>query len=131
MIPIAATLAKLADRWEADAGTLERYHATNEAQVARRLAGELREALAAAEGEVLTLSEAAAESGYGVDHLRHLVAAGELPNAGRKGAPRIRRGDLPRKAGKRGARRALVGTYDPNADALQLVRGATQTRRGA
>lgn len=47
---------------------------------------------------LLTLGEASAESGYSVDHLQRLVSSGDLPNAGEKGRPRIRRADLPKKA---------------------------------
>ncbi len=47
---------------------------------------------------VLTLTEAAATSGYSADHLGHLVREGKIPNAGRPGAPRIALRDLPRKA---------------------------------
>lgn len=48
--------------------------------------------------DVLTLAEAARESGYSVDHLGREIRAGRIPNAGRPHAPRIRRGDLPHKA---------------------------------
>ena len=51
--------------------------------------------------EALTLREAAMLSGYTVDHLQRLVSAGQLENIGRKGRPRIRRGDLPLKPGHR------------------------------
>ena len=44
------------------------------------------------------LVEAARESGYSADHLGRLVRDGKIPNAGRPGAPRIARRDLPRKA---------------------------------
>ena len=47
----------------------------------------------------LSLTEAARESGFSADHLGRLVRAGHLRNAGRKGAPRIRRCDLPRRTG--------------------------------
>jgi hypothetical protein len=50
----------------------------------------------------LTLSEAAAESGYSVDHLSRLLRSNRLPNAGRRYSPRIRRGDLPRRPNLRG-----------------------------
>ncbi len=48
---------------------------------------------------MLTLSQAARESGYGADHIARLVRQGKIRNAGRPHAPRIRRADLPRKAG--------------------------------
>ncbi|MDB4890458.1 MAG: hypothetical protein JWL61_2313 [Gemmatimonadetes bacterium] len=42
------------------------------------------------------------ESGYSADRLRHKIAAQEIPNAGRKGSPKIRRADLPRKGHRSG-----------------------------
>ncbi|MDB4916297.1 MAG: hypothetical protein JWM95_3941 [Gemmatimonadetes bacterium] len=51
--------------------------------------------------EELTLREAALLSGYSVDHLQRLVSSGQLENVGRKGRPRVRRGDLPVKPGHR------------------------------
>jgi hypothetical protein len=45
----------------------------------------------------LNLEAASRESGLSVNRLRHKVSDGEIPNAGRKGAPLIRRRDLPRK----------------------------------
>ncbi len=50
----------------------------------------------------MTVAEAALESGLSEDHLRHGVADGKIPNAGRKGAPRIRRADLPLKRNGQG-----------------------------
>jgi hypothetical protein len=60
-------------------------------------ADELQRALRAAEADILTVPEAARESGYSADRLKELIREGKIPNAGRKHAPRIRRGDLPRK----------------------------------
>ena len=77
----------------------------------------------AAADEVLTLDEAARASGYSADHLRHLVSAGDVPNAGRKHAPRVRRADLPeRRKGKQRSR------YDVEADA-RAIAGKIGTRR--
>jgi len=45
-----------------------------------------------------SLVEASRESGYSADHLGRLVRDGKIPNAGRRGAPRIARRHLPRKA---------------------------------
>ncbi len=45
--------------------------------------------------EELTLGRAAEESGYSYSTLQQKVNRGEIPNAGRKGRPLIRRCDLP------------------------------------
>ena len=49
--------------------------------------------------DTLTLREASLLGGYSVDHLQRLVSQGTLRNVGRKGAPRIRRDDVPTKPG--------------------------------
>ncbi|MGH7721024.1 MAG: hypothetical protein ACREON_19525 [Gemmatimonadaceae bacterium] len=45
--------------------------------------------------ERLTLAQAALRSGYSPDHLARLLRVGRLPNAGRRGAPRVRAADVP------------------------------------
>ncbi len=65
--------------------------------------------------ELLTLAQAASESGYSERRLREMIDEDSLPNAGRKGAPRIRRADLPRKPG------AKAGDFDATAEAARLV----------
>ncbi len=49
--------------------------------------------------ETLDLASASALSGYTRDHLSRLLRAGAIPNAGRRGAPRIQRCHLPRRPG--------------------------------
>ena len=105
----------LPERWRARAAELDRY-AAPAAEAFRAAAAELDEALADAEGEELTLAQAVAESGYSERALRGKIASGEIENAGRKHAPRIRRADLPRKAKAR-----AVSTYDVAADARKLL----------
>lgn len=109
------SLLELAERWKADAMFLREHGAGEAAATAERHARELEEAIQAAEDEALTLSEAATESGYSKRRLRELVADETIPNAGRRHAPRIRRGDLPRKAG--------LGDdgFDPLAEAQELL----------
>lgn len=63
----------------------------------REAADTLAQALADAAGDALTLDGAAAASGYSADHLGRLVRAGRLRDVGRLWAPRILRGELPRK----------------------------------
>ena len=90
-------LHQLADRWEAEAETLEHYHDARGAATARLHATELREVVKAQAGELLSPSEAEEASGYSRRRLRELEADGRLKNHGRKGAPRYRRSDLPTK----------------------------------
>lgn len=87
---------ELAVKWREDADVLSRY-APELARIALAHADELDAALRAMDDDALDLATAARESGYSADRIRHLVASGEIPNAGRKGAPRVRRADLPRK----------------------------------
>ena len=94
---------------------LREYGQKAAAKVAELHAMQLREALRAASDESLTLAEAAAESGYSKRRLRELVPEGSVPNAGRKGAPRIRRGDLPRKA------KAASDGFDAGAEARAIM----------
>jgi hypothetical protein len=108
---------ELAARWRLDAETFDRYGDAQLAKVARTHADDLEAALRSVADDALDLSAAARESGLSVDRLRHKVAAGEIPNAGRKGSPRIRRGDLPSKKG------AGNGRFDAPAIARSLVGG--------
>jgi hypothetical protein len=59
---------------------------------------ELEQAERVSDSEYLNLTQAAKESGYRVRHLRNLIRRGVLKNHGRKGAPRLKREDLPKKA---------------------------------
>jgi hypothetical protein len=69
---------------------------------------------------LLTLKEASDRSGYGEEHLGRLIREGKLPNGGRKGAPRLRVRDLPRRP--RGNRQpARPGTYNVSTDARALL----------
>jgi len=91
-------LGLLAKEWEEEARQLrDRYGDERGARLCDTHAAELRARIREHLDEPLTLKEAAAESGYSVSHLQHLVADGEIPNAGEKGRPRIRRGDVPMK----------------------------------
>ena len=90
---------RLIERWRDEAGEQQtRYRNDTAAHFLRLAAKELEDALRVSEDEVLNLTEAAAESGYSAAHLGRLVRAGLIPNAGRRNVPRVRRGDLPRKA---------------------------------
>ena len=68
-----------------------------------------------AEDEELTLAESELASGYSKRRLSELIADGTIPNLGRKGAPRIRRADLPRKA------KAASNGFDAGAEARAIM----------
>ena len=84
--------------WRRRAKALRRYASESPAVALERCAAELEDTIRERDETTLSLVEAARESGYSADHLGRLVRDGRIPNAGRPGAPRIARRDLPRKA---------------------------------
>lgn len=90
-------LDELVVRWREDAERLRAYGHEATAQACDRHADQLEQAWCNWYLEGLTVSEAAEESGYSESRLYDLVAEGAVPNAGRPGAPRIRRCDVPRR----------------------------------
>jgi hypothetical protein len=113
---IEGVFLDLAHEWRTDADALERRGDSRGAAMLRDLAGEVVEACGRWERQELTIGEASEQSGYSERRLRELLADGTIPNAGRKHAPRIRRGDLPLKP-----TRAASTDYDPQADAQDLL----------
>ena len=67
------------------------------ASLAEDFAAELDATVTDWQNEALTIKQAAQESGYSQEALRRAIRNGDLANAGRKGSPRIKRVDLPRK----------------------------------
>ena len=92
------TVEGLPADWRRRAKSLRRYGGDTPAVAIERCADDLDATLAERDETTLSLVEAARESGYTRDHLGRLVRDGKIPNAGRPGAPRIARVDLPRKA---------------------------------
>ena len=84
--------------WRRRAKALRRYASESPAVALERCAAELEDTIRERDETTFSLVEAARESGYSADHLGRLVRDGRIPNAGRLGAPRIARRDLPRKA---------------------------------
>lgn len=108
------TPRELVLKWREDADILERYD-SREADSLRKRADELDVSLASLDDFLLDLKAAARESGYSPDRLRHMVADKVIPNAGKPGRPRIRRGDLPKKP------RARRNTFNAQAIASDLL----------
>lgn len=117
--PLSPALAALAVQWREEADRLRvRYQDEARARMLDLCAGELETALRDDAHRLVTLDEAAELSGFQADSLRKMVTRGELPNAGRKGAPRFRVADLPKKSGAA----KPASAYDPDAHARELAR---------
>ncbi len=87
-------LWSLTSEWREDAALLQRRGLEREARMVESFASDLEQRLREWELQELTLEQAATELGLKYDTLQRRVACGELPNAGRKGAPLVRRCDL-------------------------------------
>lgn len=90
-------IASVARDWRTQVLSLRAWGASAQANVLEHAAEQLEQAIADEGRTILTLHEAAAESGYSAEHLARLIRHGKIPNVGRRHAPRVRRGDLPRK----------------------------------
>jgi hypothetical protein len=105
-------------KWRERAEYLRAFGDSNCAKLWEIAATELEQSLTAHGQEALTLTEAAKVSGFTADHLGQLVKAGKLANAGREGAPRIRRSDLPmKKVGGPGRPPSRAQSQTPAVDA--------------
>ncbi len=117
-------LSTLAARWREEAERLRRLEANGQAAALELAARELEAIAKAWASKRLTISEAAAESGYSEEHLRRLTRNGQLP-ADRNGGPKsqlyVRRGDLPTKRRRDGREEPESVTYDPVEDARGIA----------
>ena len=120
-------LAALAAQWRTDAGTLRRRGAEVQAVALESCAEELERELGKWEDQLLSITEAAAESGLSEETLRRQVRLGKLPAERRPGKNthlRIRRRDLcrVRSPGRVPKVDAPASTaYDPLTDARNIA----------
>jgi hypothetical protein len=87
-------LRDLANRWREEADRYERDGVPGHAALLRRVADDFTQAFDRWFLQELTLEQAAAELGRSYDTVQRKIRSGELPNAGRKGRPLVRRCDL-------------------------------------
>jgi len=88
------------ERWTEEADLQRRrYLEEGRAHHIMSMIQDMEEALEAQHEEVLSLDEAADESGYTEGHLKRLIREGRIPNAGSDADPAILRRYLPRKPG--------------------------------
>lgn len=112
-----SALHELVSDWRSEAELLRRRGVEDVAAAAESYADELERALREVAELTVNLTDAAAMSGYSTRWLSEKVKSGEIPNAGRSNAPRIRVVDLPRKIG--------CGDADGGIEVIEL-----ETRRG-
>lgn len=91
------TLTDLAKAFRREAIVLRAWGAAGQAAAAEYAASRVDTAFRLWESELLSVSDAALESGYSETHLRRMVTESRIENQGSRGAPRIRRADLPKK----------------------------------
>jgi hypothetical protein len=121
---VLQNLRTLTERWKEEAQRLRTLEAHGQAAALEQAARELDAELTRSESELLTIRQAAEESGYTEEHLRRLAREGALPferNGGR-GRLKVRRGDLPRKRSEDGSSSTEHLDYDASEDARDIAR---------
>jgi hypothetical protein len=89
-------ISEVIQRWTDRQTEWSRLHVqVDGAALAGEIVADLEKIAESDRGDELTLTAASALSGYSTDHLSRLIRDGSIPNAGRRGSPRIRRADLP------------------------------------
>lgn len=96
-----ATLTELRAKWSQNLAVFSRYGIETPERIVREFLADLESLERASSVEAVTLKEASLIGGYSIDHLQRLVASQQIENVGRKGKPRIRRGDVPTRPGHR------------------------------
>jgi hypothetical protein len=116
------TLDEFKSLWEKRRDEYTRLRAqVDAATLIDHLLADLATVIIDAGASLLTLTQAAHVCGYSADHLGRLVRTGQLTNHGRRHAPRVRSGDLPRRIQRQPAvPGGAPTTYDPVADAWAL-----------
>jgi len=114
------TRAELRDRWEQRKVVLAECGDIRTVRVITLFLADLEDLARDEDDRLLTLKQAADRSGYNAEYLGRLLREGKLQNAGRKGAPRVRLGDLPRRP-MNGFAETERKLYDAGADARSLL----------
>lgn len=110
----------LITRWTARRAELAKLHALVEGSLlVDEILSDLEQLAASSDEEGLTLSQASGRCGYTADSLSRLIRQGKLTNIGRRGAPRVRASELPKRPAVKLAGNSAHG-YDAETDARLL-----------
>ena len=122
---MTTTMRNLALGWKEEARRLRSLEAMGQAAALELAAKELEAEIERQESALLTIREAAEESGYSEEHLRRLARDGSLPferNGSSKSKIKIRRADLPMKQRGDGRESPQRVDYDPEEDARDIAK---------
>ncbi len=114
------------ERFASDCEAMDNY--VRASVLTRMIVSSLREIRTRDLNRELTLTEAARLRGCSVGHIGRLVRQGKVPNVGRPHAPRVRAGDLPKRA--KNLAGPTIERYDPIADARSLRSRREETPNG-
>ena len=117
-------LQTLKDEWRELASLFEQHHCLGVAAAYQRAADALEASAREWDKELLTIPQAAQESGYSEEHLRRQVRDGKLPAEranGKRSRLRLRRADLPTKR-RRDGRGKPHGLDSVDEDARRIAR---------
>ncbi len=119
-------LLSLPQAWRAKADEFAEHHCDEVAAAYRQAADEVECELRAWNRELLTIEEAAEESGYSKEHLRRMVRRDKLlteRGTGARSRLHLRRGVLPAKSGQTpGGTSEVRSVYDPAEDARDIAK---------
>ncbi len=119
-------LEALRRAWAVKADDFAAHHCDEAAAAYRLVAEEVGNELRAWSRELLTVEEAAEETGYSSEHLRRLVRHGNLQaehEAGARTHWRLERGHLPAKTRQpQGGASHTRSTYKPDEDARDIAK---------
>lgn len=119
-------LQSLRRSWSTKADDFAEHHCGEAAAAYRLAADEVERELRAWNRELLTIGEAAEESGYSPEHLRRLVRRDNLlaeRGTGARSRLRVQRGHLPAKTPEApGGASGPVSVYNPDEDARDIAK---------
>ena len=107
-------------RWSARRADFARLHAlVDGSSLIDEILSDLEQLAARTDEEGLTLAQASKRCGYAPDSLSRLIRQEKLTNIGRRGAPRVRASELPKRPSNKLAEHGSR-PYDPSTDARLL-----------
>ena len=123
-----SVIGDLPAAWKERAQYLRDFGDPNAARLWDIAVAEIEAALAVERKATLSLTETARGSGYTADHLGALVKQGKITNAGRTGAPRIRRSDLPMKNAGGPSRPTRPGSVPTREESRRIATSTSEER---